>query len=145
MTKPVVDRQVETRLDEHEVRYTKGRRAVVEALASSDGPRSVAELDALLTEVPLSSLYRTLALLGEVGVVAPHHGARGLTRYEIADWLRGHHHHLVCSECGAVEDVEMPERDERRLEALIHDVTTPVGFETVDHSLEIVGRCSKCQ
>ena len=144
MTTPTLDRQVESRLREHDVRYTQGRRAVIAALVSSDGPRSAAELDVLLPDFPLSSLYRTLGVLEGAGVVSPHHGSRGMTRYEIADWLRGHHHHIVCIDCGAVEDVEIPARDERLLDGLIDDVTKPVSFEPIDHSLEIVGRCSNC-
>ena len=144
MTTPTLDRQVESRLGEHNVRYTRGRRAVIEALLSSDGPKSAAELDGSLSDLPLSSLYRTLGVLESAGVVAPHHGSRGVTRYEIADWLRGHHHHVVCIDCGAVEDIEIPERDERLLDEVIGAAAKSVAFEPVDHSLEIVGRCSNC-
>ena len=144
MTTPTLDRQVESRLGEHNVRYTRGRRAVIEALLSSDGPKSAAELDGSLSDLPLSSLYRTLGVLESAGVVAPHHGSRGVTRYEIADWLRGHHHHVVCIDCGAVEDIEIPERDERLLDEVIGAAAKSVAFEPVDHSLEIVVRCSNC-
>ena len=76
------DREVEKRLHEKEVRYTTGRRAVVATLAGSGGPRSAAELhDEIGTSVPLSSLYRSLTVLEEVGVVEPHFGAKGITRY----------------------------------------------------------------
>lgn len=144
MTTPTLDRQVESRLGEHNVRYTRGRRAVIDALVTSDGPKSAAELDSVLPDLPLSSLYRTLGVLENAGVVAPHHGSRGVTRYEIADWLRGHHHHVVCVECGAVEDIEISARDERLLDELIGAASESVAFDPIDHSLEIVGRCSNC-
>lgn len=144
MTTPTLDRQVESRLGEHKVRYTRGRRAVIDALVTSDGPRSAAELDATLPDFPLSSLYRTLGVLEHAGVVAPHHGSRGVTRYEIAEWLSGHHHHVVCIDCGAVEDIEIPAEDERLLDELIGGVSKSVAFDPIDHSLEIVGRCVNC-
>ena len=66
MTTPTIDREIERRLAEAEVRYTKGRRMVIDALAEADGPRSAAELSETIGDtVPLSSLYRSLAVLEE--------------------------------------------------------------------------------
>jgi Fe2+ or Zn2+ uptake regulation protein len=79
---------------------------VVQALSSADGPRSAQELYDEL-DLPLSSIYRSLAVLEEAEVLTPHHGARGLTRYELAEWAAGHHHHVICGECGGVDDVHL--------------------------------------
>lgn len=145
MTAPSVDREVEKRLTDHEVRYTRGRRSVVAALAGSDGPRSAAELHTDIgPAVPLSSLYRSLAILEEAGVVIPHHGTRGLTRYELAEWLSGHHHHLVCVVCGSVEDVEIPREREVQVLGLVEDLAAHAAFTPVNHALEIEGRCARC-
>ncbi|MGI9649432.1 MAG: Fur family transcriptional regulator [Acidimicrobiia bacterium] len=145
MTSTSLDREVEKRLGEHEIRYTRGRRVVVSALAASDGPRSAAELhDEIGPAVPLSSLYRSLAILEEAGVVIPHHGARTLTRYELAEWLAGHHHHLVCIVCGSVEDVEIPRRHEAEVRGLVDDISAAASFVPINHALEIEGRCVKC-
>jgi len=140
-----LERQIGTRLSDHGVRFTRARRAVVTSLASVDGPQSAAELHKLLGGgVPLSSLYRTLAVLEEVGILAPHHGTRGLTRYELAEWLNGHHHHLVCVDCGAVDDVHLSPGMEDTLEAVVRSVTSDASFEAAGHSLEIEGRCGRC-
>jgi Fur family ferric uptake transcriptional regulator len=140
------ERQVESRLREREVRYTEGRRAVVSALRNSDGPRSAAELyEQLHDRVPLSSIYRSLSVLEAAGILTPHFGTKGLSRYEIAEWLAGHHHHLVCVECGAVEDIEIPSDHEDRLRQLIDDLAAASSFHATDHSLEIEGRCSRCR
>lgn len=145
MTKSTLDRQVELRLLEHDVRFTRGRQAVVAALASARGPLSATELDeALGGAVPLSSLYRTLSVLQDAGVVAHHLGAKGLTRYELAEWLAGHHHHLVCVDCGSVADVEIPERQEDRVRSLVRAIAAAASFEPTDHALEIEGHCAKC-
>jgi len=141
----IQDRLVEERLAESGVRYTGGRRHVVAALERAGGPMSAAELhETLQGKVPVSSLYRTLTVLEGSGVVEPHHGAKGITRYEIAEWLAGHHHHLVCIDCGAVEDVELPARLESQLEALVGRVSDLSAFSASGHSLEVDGRCARC-
>ncbi|HEX6286992.1 MAG TPA: Fur family transcriptional regulator [Acidimicrobiia bacterium] len=145
MTKSTVDRQVELRLLEHGVRYTKGRNAVVESLARASGPLSASELsDELSPDVPLSSIYRTLSVLEDAGVVAHHLGAKGLTRFELAEWLTGHHHHLVCVQCGSVSDVDIPPSQEESVRSLVSQIAALAEFEATDHALEIEGRCSKC-
>lgn len=118
---------------------------MVESLAESDGPRSAAELSGDIgPSVPLSSLYRSLAVLEQAGVVIPHHGARTITRYELAEWLSGHHHHLVCSNCGFVEDVEIPESQEDQVRKLVEDISAAAAFSPNGHALEIEGLCSQC-
>jgi Fe2+ or Zn2+ uptake regulation protein len=145
MTSTALDQTVEGRLQEREVRYTRARRAVVAALAAAEGPRSANELHAEIgNDVPLSSLYRTLAVLGETGVLVPHHGARGITRYELAEWIAGHHHHLVCTECGGVEDIDIPSHHEAAIRAVVGDIAALASFTPTDHVLEIEGRCTRC-
>ena len=140
-----IDRQVERRLAESEVRFTKGRRAVVQALAEADGPRSAAELSEVIGKaLPVSSLYRTLAVLEEAGVLAPHFSSPGLTRYELAEWLSGHHHHLVCIDCGLVEDLAVDDTTEEQIRALVSTVAESVSFIDTNHALEIEGRCARC-
>ena len=145
MTTPTTDREIERRLAEADVRYTKGRRVVVDALAQADGPRSAAELSEIIgSDVPLSSLYRSLAVLEEAGILAPHFSSPGLTRYELAEWLSGHHHHLVCIDCGQVQDLPANEKTETRLQAIVADVARDASFREVNHALEIEGLCARC-
>ena len=140
-----IDRDIEARLGAAGVRYTRARRAVVEALARADGPRSASELhDDMDRDVPLSSLYRSLSVLDEAGVLEPHNSLKGLTRYELAEWLAGHHHHLVCLICGTVEDIELSKDMETRLEQLVGSVTKELSFRPGGHTLEVHGRCSRC-
>jgi len=140
-----VDRQVERRLAESQVRFTKARRAVIQALAQADGPRSAAELSQMIGDaVPVSSLYRSLAVLEEAGVLAPHYSSPGLTRYELAEWLSGHHHHLICIDCGQVEDLPADETTEHHLRTLVSAVARSASFTETNHALEIEGQCSEC-
>lgn len=145
MTKSTLDRQIELRLREHDVRFTTGRRAVADALATASGPMSAGELsNELAPVVPLSSIYRTLTILEDAGVVTPHLGAKGLTRFELAEWLTGHHHHLVCIDCGSVSDVDITPAREERVRSLVSEIAAVASFEPTDHALEIEGRCSQC-
>ena len=140
-----IDHDIEARLGAAGVRYTRARRAVVDALARADGPRSASELhDDMDRDVPLSSLYRSLSVLDEAGVLEPHNSLKGLTRYELAEWLSGHHHHLVCMICGTVEDIELSKEMESRLEQLVGTVTKELSFSASGHTLEVHGRCSRC-
>ncbi len=145
MVSPQIEQQIVSRLTESDIRYTKGRRYVIQALARSDGPRSASDIHRQLDRaVPLSSLYRSLAVLTGVGVLAPHHGGGGVTRYELAEWLMGHHHHLVCDICGTVDDIELSEDSEAILNTLVSGATRLRDFTATGHTLEIGGFCSGC-
>lgn len=145
MTNSPLDREVNKRLGEHEIRYTRGRQRVVAALAGAGGPMSAAELHGeLAQDLPLSSIYRSLSVLEDAGVLSPHHGAKGLTRYELAEWLRGHHHHLVCIDCGSVEDVDVEDNHETEVDRIVHEISSAASFIPINHALEIEGRCARC-
>lgn len=145
MTTSPLDREVAKRLANNGIRYTRGRQRVVAVLASAGGPLSAAELnDDLALDPPLSSIYRSLSVLEEAGVLSPHHGARGITRYELAEWLQGHHHHLVCIDCGSVEDVDVADRHESQVERIVSEISSAASFAPINHALEIEGRCARC-
>ena len=146
MTTSTLDQTVEGRLRGNGVRYTAARRTVVATLSRAPGPLSAGEIhDAAAGEIPLSSVYRTLNVLEDSGVLIPHFGVKGLTRYELAEWIAGHHHHLVCTECGSVEDVDVPPGMESRVASVVDDLAALVSFEPTDHVLEIEGRCRACR
>ncbi|MGA7271249.1 MAG: Fur family transcriptional regulator [Acidimicrobiia bacterium] len=135
---------VRRRLAEREIRYTSGRKAVVTAMVRLAGPESAAELHRRMN-VPLSSLYRSLTVLDEAGVLEKHHDVDGLARFELAEWISGHHHHVVCIDCGSVEDVQLSEGQERELERLASAVAIEAGYELTGHNLDVEGLCRKCR
>jgi Fe2+ or Zn2+ uptake regulation protein len=140
-----IDRQIERHLGENDVRYTRGRRQVVRALHRSGGPQAASDLHrGLRSSVPLSSLYRSLAVLDANGVLQKHHDATGLARFELAEWLTGHHHHLVCVDCNQVVDVELDAASEKALAALAESAGRELGYKVADHGLEIEGTCARC-
>ncbi len=140
-----IEQQVMLRLSSAEVRYTKGRRLLVQALQRSDGPRSARDLHKDLEEaVPLSSIYRTLTTMSDLGILVPHHGTGGNIRYELAEWLMGHHHHLICRSCGTIDDIELTKHTESTIDALVSAAAEEKGFIAANHSFEIDGVCASC-
>src|SRR5690625_3887435 len=91
-------------------RYTRGRRELVELLDGAGRPVTIPELLELGSSQSQSSLYRNLAILEQCGAVHRIVTSDDVARYELAEELSGHHHHLVCSQCGRLEDVVLPAR-----------------------------------
>ncbi len=135
---------VEDHFDEVDARFTRGRRLVVADLAASSGPRTPADMQAA-TDLPLSSLYRSLSVLEEVGVVSRHPGADGVIRYEISEQFAGHHHHLVCRACGAMSDVELAPDEESAIRSVAASAAARSGYSVSGHALEIEGLCATCR
>ena len=136
----------QTRLESRQSRFTPARRLVVETLSGSPGPQSAAGLAQQIgSEVPLSSLYRTLSILEDAGVIERFPDQAGVARYELAEWLTGHHHHMTCTECGDTNDVAVP----GDLEATVANIASEVGrrfnFEVTGHRLDLQGVCSQCR
>lgn len=125
-------------------RYTSGRRLLVDALVRAGSPLP---LPAILTRhraLKQSSVYRNLAALEQAGVVRRVLTDEGFGRYELTEDLTGHHHHLVCSNCGAVEDVDFEPGFEETLEAQLADLADRTGFSAVSHRLDLIGLCRSC-
>ena len=141
-----VDGRVAQRLAEQRIRYTAGRRLTTRALLDLAGPVTAAQLhDELERTVPLSSLYRTLAVFDQAGINQRTHDADGVARYELAEWLLGHHHHLVCNRCGAVEDVPVNAEVEERVAGTVEAIAEEAGFLPTGHRIDIEGVCRVCR
>lgn len=125
-------------------RYTSGRRALVEALDAAGGPVTLPDILSASPGMAQSSAYRNLAVLEQAGIVLRVPGPGDFARYELAEELTEHHHHLVCSECGSVVDVAVPQRIERALERALDQLGAAVGFEVDAHRLDMIGRCGDC-
>jgi Fur family ferric uptake transcriptional regulator len=141
-----LDPRISDRLSETGIRITPARRRVVDALRSATGPVTPAELHRMLDgAVPLSSLYRAIAVLEEVGVVTRTHDQAGVALVELAEWIAGHHHHLVCRSCGEVVDIEIPPGTEATVRALIDDIAAGAGYTVDGHRIDIEGTCASCR
>lgn len=122
------------------LKATTQRRAVLDTLAASKTPRTAASL---LTELgsiaDQATLYRCLESFVSAGIVAQIDFRHGHAHYEL---VRNHHHHIVCSSCGIIEDV-----DECVLDTHMHALAKRSKLFTspLDHSLEFFGTCTQCK
>jgi Fur family ferric uptake transcriptional regulator len=125
-------------------RYTAKRRALVEILERARKPVAIPEILDAGGALAQSSAYRNLAVLEHAQVVRRVVTGEEFTRYELAEDLTEHHHHLVCSACGAVRDVTIPTRIERSMERALDEVAADTGFAAVSHRLDLIGTCRAC-
>jgi Fur family transcriptional regulator, ferric uptake regulator len=138
---------VADRLAGLEQRYTSSRRTIVDVLAAAGRPLTVPEVlsAADRAALPQSSAYRNLTVLVDAGVVHRLPGTDDHARYELAEELSGHHHHLLCGDCGQVADVATSPRLERALAEAAQAVAEQTGFEVTGHRIDLVGRCGACR
>jgi Fe2+ or Zn2+ uptake regulation protein len=131
------------RLETAGQRYTSGRRALVERLCSAGQPLTIPDLVAG-SDVPQSSAYRNLSVLEQAGAVHRIVTSAGFARFELAEDLTEHHHHLVCSSCGQVEDFTASPSLERSLHKAVSDIEDDTGFTASHHRLDLIGTCKSC-
>ena len=136
--------KVSARLRASRQRYTKARQTIVDALAEVGAPLTVAELLAAQPLTAQSSLYRNVAVLEMAGVVRRVQGEDEFFRFELAEDLTGHHHHLLCESCGRITDYTLPPAVERVVGRAMAEVGDRTGFRPRAHRLDLVGHCANC-
>ncbi|MCY4423683.1 MAG: transcriptional repressor [Acidimicrobiaceae bacterium] len=135
---------IASRMQESGQLYTGGRRQLVELLAGAGRPATIAELLEARPRLTQSSLYRNMADLESVGIVQRVVGTDDLTRYELSEAIIGHHHHVICTECGAVEDLVVAACAEGSLDTAIAKALEDTGFVPTGHRLDVLGTCATC-
>jgi len=130
------------KLSEYGYRLTPQRLMIVSAIENSNAHISAEEIYAQVVakypHVNISTVYRTLELLKQLGLVTETSFGEGRLRYHpVRD---GHHHHLVCIECGTVINLE-----ESLLSSLEGTLLREYKFGADLRHLAIFGRCAKCR
>jgi Fur family ferric uptake transcriptional regulator len=124
-------------------RATPERFAVLDAVLASHGHFDAESLYYRMVsdgvKVSRATVYNTLDLLQECGLVSKYRFAENTSRYEKA-FGRPHHHHMICLSCG-----EIIEFVSAKLERLQKDVCEANNFYDQSSSLQIFGTCSKCK
>lgn len=125
------------------LRSTEQRRVIVDTFLSSRAHITIEELLADVrardSRVGYATVYRTLKLLAECGVAHERRFGENVTRYEVAE-PDHHHDHLICVECGAIEEFE-----EESIEVLQEAIAERHGYRIRSHKHELYGVCPKCQ
>lgn len=124
-------------------KLTGQRLAILEILHGHPHPLSIKDVFERLgrKDCDLATVYRSMHLLREMGMVERFDFGDGVARFELVDdAVQGHHHHLVCVQCTAV--VEIAECFPAELEERIARANR---FKRVTHRLEFFGLCPRCQ
>lgn len=140
-----LDRTINERLSEHDLRYTRGRRAIVDGLRTAGGPVTLPELLALSDDLALSSAYRNLSLMEGAGVVRRLAHGGDHARFELAEELTEHHHHLICESCGSIRDVVFDAEIEGALEDALDAIGRAQDFVPHGHTIDVYGTCRACR
>ena len=132
------------RIQARDYKVTQQRRLILQAFLSNPQQHLSAEdifgiVKKELPDIGLATVYRTLDLLVEVGIIQQMDFGDGKTRYELNDEEVHHHHHLICLECGKVSEFEMD-----LLESLEKHISSRTGFKILDHKVKFYGHCKDC-
>jgi Fur family transcriptional regulator, ferric uptake regulator len=140
-----VQDEIALRLGALDQRPTRLRLALVETLAAAPGPLTIPEIMRINPGLSQSSAYRNITVLIDAGIARRVNGSGDHWRFELAEHLSGHHHHLVCGTCGKVADL----RPSPRLEKALTDAARVAGdeqdFDVTEHRFDLVGVCADCR
>jgi len=131
-------------LKSNNLKYTKQRELILKVIYDNDGHFTPEDIYNLIKEsypevkLGIATVYRTLTLLEDAEIVSSiSFGTQG-KKYEFG--LTKHHDHLVCMECGSIEEF-IDEVIEKQQE----EIAKKFNFEMNDHVMKITGVCSACQ
>lgn len=123
------------------IKNTPARTAINDFLSTSDTPVDVDQIIRYLRSQKLNTnkvtVYRNIDSMLENGTINRLEFGEGKFRYEI---VKNHHHHLICTNCGKIEDIEIDLTKEFEKEIL-----KKKKFLVKSHSLEFFGLCKSCQ
>lgn len=144
MTAINVDDEVAALLRRADRRYTNSRRRLVAVLQVGDGPLTITQIVATDGTLPYSTVYRNLAMFEEAGVITRIVTSDDFARYELAESLTGHHHHLICSSCGSLTDFSFDTQTETILNRALQRAASEADFDAGAHRLDLFGTCAAC-
>jgi len=131
------------RLRRRSRKVTAPRQAILEILRRRSHPMSNKEIFAALPkgDCDLATVYRSMHLLESMGMVKRFDLGDGVARFELLkEGDDGHHHHLVCTRCSEVVEIE-----ECLMREMEEQIAVRNGFKAVTHKLEFFGICPGCQ
>lgn len=139
-----VNEQIMRRLTAHGQRPTDVRMHLAKVLTDARRPVTLPDIVKLAPELAQSSIYRNLDVLQRCGVVDRITGDGDHAHYELTEPLLRHHHHLICTECGAIEDIHLDDHVEELVEQHLTAAASAAGFSPTSHTLDLSGVCRRC-
>lgn len=141
-----VDNVALHRLRREGQRLTAGRQALLDALAEAGRPMTIPMILRAQPGLAQSSVYRNLTVLQSAGLVTRISLGDDHAHFELSEEVTGlHHHHTVCTECGSVAPVTLPDSVESKLVKALTAATEGASFEVTGHRLDILGLCDICR
>ena len=138
-----MEKNSEQILSDHNVSITNPRILVLETLLENKGPITLDELQKVLkNKVAKSTLYRVLNDLKKIDILDEFTSPENQTVIELILEDRTHHHHLFCSDCGEIIDVELSDEFENFLNLEIKKIEEKFKFKISDHRVEMFGQCT---
>jgi Fur family ferric uptake transcriptional regulator len=131
--------QFESFFRDRGIRLTEPRREVFSILNEHEQPLTISELLKFSKIAERTSVYRTLDLFVRHGIVQMLQ-LKGKQRFELAEPFKAHHHHLVCTRCG-----ELIQIDQQKLERIISRIADSHRYQLTSHHVELQGLCRDCQ
>ena len=135
----------------HGYRITVPREAIMHVLHKTNKHLSAEdvylETYKLYPQVGLTTVYRTLELLTQMGLIFKFDFGDGRARYELAERPKGgHHHHLICTECKRVIDyTEFSDEEIKFLKMAKKNLAKKYNFDIKNHLIRFYGLCDKCK
>ncbi|MBN1871347.1 MAG: transcriptional repressor [Candidatus Omnitrophica bacterium] len=133
-------------------RITVPRQAILDFLSRTSKHMSAEDIyvgiHKTFPNVGLTTVYRTLELLVEMGLVFKFDFGDGRARYELAMGPKGvrHHHHLVCTSCGrAIDYTDFIDEEKELLARTEKGLSEKYNFRISNHLIQFYGLCDKCR
>ena len=147
MTTTFTMEDLRQKLQERQHKMTPQRQIVLQIFLDHPGEHLSAEdVHGILrdnhSEIGLATVYRSLELLSDLGILQKMEFGDGCSRYEVnaIDPDTHHHHPLICTKCGKVTEFE-----DDLLENLEQDIENKSGFRIMNHQVKFFGYCKECQ
>jgi Fe2+ or Zn2+ uptake regulation protein len=105
---------------------------------------NISDIAGRLPDLPRSSAYRNLVDLQAAGVVRRVAANDEFARFELAEDLTEHHHHLLCTNCGKVSDITPSTAFERTITEQLDRLADAQGFQLHSHRVDVLGLCESC-
>ena len=140
MAHEVERRALASYLEQHHLKHTKQRDAILDAFLGASGHVTSEHIYQEVKEsnpnIGYTTVYRTMKLLCEAGLAQERHFDDGIARYEIE---HEHHDHLVCLKCGRIIEFEC-----QMIEATQEEIAARYNFRILRHRHELYGHCESC-
>ena len=115
-------------------KLTTPRKIVLTKLNKANKPLTLKEIHKRCGNIDFSSVYRSIQLFQELGLVDEINFADKKIRYELVSKL--HHHHIICSSCGEIKELPI---------CIISEIKKLTKYKITKHTFEFMGLCPKCQ